>query len=269
VPPAVCVLALAAPAAAQSQRDLRIENEQLQAQVADLQVRLQARIAEIEELHQRIARLEQQLAAAGRGSMRPRPPEQVTIDESDPRSSPRALLRALGESYVAALGEMEMGDDEDGRERRAYMRMLERWVARVNREMTAPVQWHVRLLEVSGSPRRLAVRMTAVDPVTDVELGDPFEALVPRALARRVDSLLADDGDAVLLLRGVLRPAVAVNPRRRTSGPFDSPRLVGPFAEFHFAVEASSLTRPPAETPPAESPAAPAPGAAPPADAQK
>ena len=85
----------------------------------------------------------------------------------------------------------------------------------------------------------------AVDPKTHVVLGDPFPVTLPRATVRQLRQREERGQLGVLILKGVLLPQVMVNPDRNEQGLFDKPRFVGPFAEFEFFIEASSVTPPP------------------------
>src|SRR5690606_14942946 len=80
----LCVLWIAQPAAAQSDNDLRRENQRLQSELQDTTRELEAARSRIEELQREVARLERalELARGSRpGDSSPTPPEQVTIDE--------------------------------------------------------------------------------------------------------------------------------------------------------------------------------------------
>jgi hypothetical protein len=236
------------PAAAQSDRALRAENETLRTQVKDLQAELEAAMAKIQQLQARIAQLEGQLdtSAAGAASkpadIPPPKPIEVSIDESVPHASPRALLSALKKSYEDELGGLEMGTP-DSRQHTAYMRALDSWIAKANRQFRTQIQWHVDLLEARQLRRGFAVQTAAVDPVTHARLGDPFWTVVPRALARRLDQLM-QRSHGPYVMRGVLTPEVRVNLARAQVGMFDHPPLIGPYAEFVFIVDASSITAP-------------------------
>ncbi len=244
----VAVLSLgllaALPATAQSDNDLRNENQTLRTLVGDLQRELEAARQRIAELEQLVGALRRQIAAAGRSPAAPADPgpteaEPVSIDESVPNASPRALLHALQESYREALEGLEPGGPGD-RKYTTYMRALDRWTRRVNRELRSQIDWHVRIVPDSQYP----VEFEAVDPQTHTILGDPFPVRLTRNVRKRLHQLEQRGELGVLQLKGVLVPKVTINPDRLERGTFDNPRLIGRFAEFGLYVEASSIVVP-------------------------
>ena len=67
------------------------------------------------------------------------------------------------------------------------MRDVRSWVQRANRDYKMPIEWHVRLVDAGRSGRGAAVKLKAVDPKTDVQLGDEFVARIAKPLERRID----------------------------------------------------------------------------------
>ncbi len=242
---AAVVLSTAGPASAQSDRDLRDENQSLQTKVRELQRELDAANASIAELQRR---LQQSGRPAADPAAQPEA-DRVTIDESRADASPRALLRAISESYAEATRDLEVGDFNSTigtRTRATYVRAVESWANRIRREMRFPVEWHIRLLPLAEQRHEQAgIRVRAVDPKTDVTLGDPFIVRLNKALRRKLNRLEQRGSIKVLVLKGVLVPEATLNPQRIDPGAFNNPRLIGPFAEFEFTVEASSLIPPP------------------------
>ncbi len=246
------LVALAAdPAPAQSLGELRRENERLRSQEEDLIRELEAARIKIEALRTENVRLRKLLADAGRlppaqsGADAATPPEPVTIDESKPDASPRALLRAVKNGYAEAVADLEIGD-HGSPVRTAYLRRLQRWTAKTNREYRRPIEWHVRIEgPVVSIGRSVVVHLRAVDPETRAELGDAFEALLARSRLSRL-RLLERRGTLgeVLVLKGTLQPRILINEERPREGPFDNPRFVGPFVEFEFGVHATTLLPP-------------------------
>ncbi len=233
---AVMQLGLIAPhAAAQNIDELRRENQRLRAE-------LEEKVRELEAAQSRIAELERALAAAHGERQRDDDEPEVTIDESVPSASPRALRRALSQDYAETLGDQEIGS-ADSRERNLYMRQLTRWQAAAARKYRSPIQWHVRVDREHQTRTGYDLRLTAIDPESHAELGDPFDLTLPRSVARRYEAMREQTETTILVLRGTLIPAVQVNPERHEAGAFDSPRLIGPFAEFGFTIEPRSLLR--------------------------
>lgn len=257
---------------AQSDSELRRENQELSTRVRDLERDLAAARQRIEELEQQTAQLERDLAAARRrATTRPAPPppppaDPTSIDEGDPLSSPRTLFNAIKQSHDENMDGMEPGRPGDT-PRRVYLRRLESWRALVERAFRGRIIWHVRAVD-SAPLRRDARRVTliAVDPVTQAELGNPFHVAITKGMAERL-ALVESRGElGVLVLRGILGPQIHINEEREERGTFDNPPLIGPFAEFGFVIDARSLvpakedaapsaTQPSVPVAPAEKPA--------------
>jgi hypothetical protein len=251
---ALCLTAIAPhrPAWGQSDNDLRREREALRARVKYLEAELEAAQKKIAELQRLLEELRRAAgtAPAGTGPGPTAPAAGVTIDESVFNASPRALHEALVDSYQDAMAGMEPGEAED-RQHAAYLRALDLWARRVNREMRAQVTWHVRVerLPRPGTDERL--ELLAVDPETEVPLGDPFAVTPPRPVLQRLAQHAERGLPQVMVLRGVLAPEVVVNPAREEPGTFDKPRFIGPFAEYELSLTVNSVTpAPPRKVPP-------------------
>lgn len=252
--PLIAVCILAAPPrpalAQQSQRELREQNDSLRAEVEDLQRELEAAREEIQRLQALVTSLEKQLVAAGadqdeEDASTDGDGQKPTVTETDPHDSPRALLREAAKRYQEALDGMDRGEMDDSPERRSYLRAVNQWTARFNREMRKPIQWPVRIVrEPRPAERGVIVRMEMVDPKTGAAIGDAFDAFIPRAVVDRLAELepRMDLMEQTFSLRGTLVPNVGVNPQRSTKGAFNNPPLIGPYAEFGFAVETRTLT---------------------------
>jgi hypothetical protein len=247
----LALLATAGAASAQSDAGLRRENQRLRTQVDDLKRELDAARNRIAQLELEVEKLRQLLAVTPQTPAGQSIEERVTIDESVPHASPRALLKALQAAYLEAMLDIDPGDPETAegnRQRTAYLRELQRWSRRMNREMKTPIEWHVRVAGRSAYPPEAGdLKVEAVDPETHVVLGPSFRVSMAWARARQL-KLHDERGVAgVLVLKGVLIPNVTVDPERHEKGRFDHipPLFVGPFVEFEFHVEGSSLTLPP------------------------
>jgi hypothetical protein len=249
----VAVLASAAgPALAQSENELRQENQALKDQVRELQAELDAARQKLQRMEQTVERLQRELVA-GRSAPDARPPmkdlapEEISIDESVPNASPRALQRALTDSYEEAMKDLEIGQRDD-RARRAYLVAVRSWAARISKgsELRDAIRWHVRVLPEPPvhTTRGLGLRLQAIDPVTEVELGGPFEVVLPKPVVNRLERAVRTFDTEHMILRGAIAPRVRVNTQRMEAGPFDRPQLLGPFAEFGFIVDVRSLLPP-------------------------
>ena len=245
------------PAAAQSEGDARRETEELRARVELLQGSLDAALERIAQLEAQLENVRQLLTATRRGAEAPptshptTPPTTApatSTDESIPNASPRALLDALKDSYREATEDLIIGEAGD-RRRIVYLRGLDRWARRVNRELKSQIQWHVRIMRPRPGTQQHRLELQAVDPETDRHLGDPFQVVASSNLLRRLRVFAERDQLDVLVLRGVLRPHVTINLGRQQKGAFDKPRFIGPFAEFQMTVDVSSLTQATEEAP--------------------
>ncbi|HRP62525.1 MAG TPA: hypothetical protein PK400_04460 [Phycisphaerales bacterium] len=229
------------PVAAQTP-GLETENARLAAELAETKKKLDAANKRIAELEQEVARLNRRLAgqAANQGTVAD---EEATIDETDPAASPRALFNALVKSYEEATEGLTLGATGPAgeRERTQYLRALRQWRASANRQLRAPIAWHVRVIDAEYRGRSHVATLVAVDPVNGVELGESFQIIMPPASSRRYEQLRARGEIGVLVLRGVLIPDVRINEDRREAGIFNRPKLIGPYAEFFFSVEARTL----------------------------
>ena len=242
----LALLAAAGPSPAQneSEGDLRRENLRLKAEVSDLQQELEAARARIAELEQQIERLKLQAEKPAAPASAAPAPEQVTVDESIPTASPRALFRAMKQGYQEATRGLEIGDPrtpEGQRQRIAYQRAVEGWTRRAGRELRAPIEWHIRIVRILRDEEEAVLRAQAVDPKTLVELGEPFSVVLDKSVRHKLDQIMQRSEPEVLVVKGVLLPQATMNPKRMEPGTFDRPLFIGPLAEFGFTIEASSL----------------------------
>lgn len=229
----------------QSDNEIRQENQRLKRENEELKRELEAARARIEALEREVETLREAMRQHGvsEGGRRTTPtepePEKVSIDESEPLASPRALLKALKENYAEAMEELEMGAPGD-RERTIYLRNVERWRGRANAEYRGRIQWHVLVEDVASAREGYLFKLRAVDPKFDTKLGDPFEVFLPRNKARRLEQS-PELAEGKLVLRGSLRPDIRLNPEREASGVFDNPKLIGPFAEYVYLIDVTNL----------------------------
>jgi len=243
----LAVTAIPTSAVAQSDVELREENAALRARVRELEAELAAAQARVDELNRRIRDLERTgppaLIPEGTGRLGSPPAPTVTVDESNPSSSPLALLKHIQKQHAEA--ESGFGSYTAPRERALYLRNLERWTTGMNRRLRTPIEWTVRLdpTRVVHTERAVALRVTAIDPGSGDALGDPFTATLTPTQFRRLEAALRHERGSVdrLLLRGTLVPQVQVNPDRIRAGSFDHPPFIGTFCEFGMMVEGVSL----------------------------
>jgi len=258
----------ATPVVAQSQGDLRRANEQLRQEVEELRAqveRLQSQLREAEAagagLRERIAELEAAAAtAAGEPETTPGDPADstapdedrpvITIDETRPDASPRAVRAEARRRWEAGPGSLELGADAASPQRINYLRVLEPWVREQERTWRLPVRW---VVEPTGPGRTdrsgTTWTMQARDPITDAVIGRPFEVHARRSVVRGLEREIAraaDEGRPTdrLQLFGDTVVRFTIDPRRREPGTFDRPPLLAPFLTFEFGVEANDLSVP-------------------------
>jgi hypothetical protein len=184
------------PAQAQSDADLRRENDALRTRVSDLEADLKAAHDRNSELEEQIRDLKAEIvqlrrtASSGASTLPPLEEEKVTIDESIPEASPRALMKALKGSYDDALSDLDKGA-AGSRERNVYVSQVDKWANRVNREYRKQIIWAVRVSDATIGPRGADLMVQAVDPETDALLGPEFPVRVTnKTIARRLQELL-------------------------------------------------------------------------------
>ncbi len=297
VPPAVVMVVLAtllaAPfAAAQSPGDLRRENErlrqlvdELQAEVSRLRTQLTEAEAAVAALQARITELES-AGAEPDGSPKDRSlmpggnpsgetedePAVVTVDESRPEGSPRAVRAEARRRWASGPGRLDLGQEAASPQRINYLRVLESWTREQDRTWRLEVDWIVEPMgEGATGPSGTTWTMQARDPVTDARIGEPFAAHarsgIVRSLEReRAQTLARGESATRLRLVGTVVVRFTVDPTRREPGPFDRGRALAPFLNFEFGVEASRMAvAPPPPPPPAADPeSAPPPATDPP-----
>lgn len=240
---AICA-AISVPVSAQETGDLEQKNSQLTSQVTDLTKQLQTanqRITQLERQLERLNRaLEQARAVPGESTNLPTEGE-VTIDESKPEASPRAFLAALTKDYQEAVKDVEPGEISS-RKRIAYLRVVDRWTASANRKFKSKIKWYVKLAETPLSSRPTRLKLTAVDPETHTELGEPFIVPLSSQNLRRLEQLEKNGNLDVFVLRGVLTPKIKFDDQIEKPGPFGKPLLVGMFALYRYSIEPQIFT---------------------------
>lgn len=268
-------------ASAQSPGDLRRENDrlrqlvdELQAEVSRLRTQLTAAEEAVATLQARVTELESAGAGAGaspedRSLMPPGgaagevagEPGVVTVDESRPEGSPRAVRAEARRRWAEGPGRLDLGLDAASPQRINYLRVLESWAREQDRTWRVEVEWIVEpLSEGATGPTGTTWTMQARDPVTDARIGDPFVAHarsgIVRSLEReRARAIARGESAARLRLFGRVLMRFTVDPTRREPGPFDRGRALAPFLNFEFGVEASRmLVAPPPPPPPAPTP---------------
>lgn len=217
-------------ALAQDDDSLRRENEELKQQVYEAR----NRIAELERQIQRLnASLNQNALGEELLSISQ---AKVTIDESKPDASPRALFAVLKGEFEEVIAELDM-DKSDNARRITYRRTVERWINRANRKHNMKIEWHVTFFERPLSPNPDRIKLLAVDPVTHTVLGEPFFVPVTRQLARQLNKIELRNELNVFVMKGVLTPRLRFNENAIRPNPFNPSQFLGQFVEFNYTIE--------------------------------
>lgn len=242
--------------AQQSPAELRQENQQLRAEVHQLEQELEAAKNRIAALENQLIELQRRLREGARSqpTAPTTPPPKITIDVDDPAASPLGLRNTLMKEYQEATDGLEQGEPGD-RARTNYVNALRRWIQRSVRANQIPVDWHVRIRDETETRLGLVLRLQAVDPVSDAELGDPFDVLLSAAQSRRLQQAAKREALGVLQLKGILRLEIAVDESYVAPGPFGKERFIGPFVRYEFTIDVKSLMPATAEKPKGGKPA--------------
>ncbi|MBX3363311.1 MAG: hypothetical protein KF866_00985 [Phycisphaeraceae bacterium] len=206
-------------------------------QFSDLEARLAASERRVEALLRDNADLRNRLAAAMRrlGVGEPRGEAPATTEPhapipADPLASPDSMLRELRRLYMLEFGS-EIPEDPEVRSRRQAM--IDQWSRRMAREMRGRPTWLVRITDlVEREGGRFEAKITMLDEATGLPFGEPFISETPRSFALRI----RDGGFDRWRLTVAFEATPRLNRERMQPGVFDTPRLIGPWAEFHYTV---------------------------------
>ncbi|MCC5785404.1 MAG: hypothetical protein JJU33_01735 [Phycisphaerales bacterium] len=243
ITPAVLLLAacfLFTPAAAAQSDD---ELTRLRRIVAEQREELAQKDQRIRDLEARVEALRAELAEARRAA--PRDDDapdaaQTGAEARGPSDSPAGLLAALRDRYRIDLTDIDPDAELDDRARAALDARIRRWCLQMNRDLRTQISWSVRFGPVKEAGRGVyQASMTVIDPEDGRSIGEPVTIDIPRRFLSR----LRDRTDRYdhWKLDGVLRPEPRLNAERVTTGVFSTTPLVGPFVDFDFSIEWSSL----------------------------
>ena len=238
---ALLIVSVAAPqSAAQDTTDqLRRQNEQLEAKVADLESALVAARARIAELQNLLSAA--QSSSSGGATL----PVDVPIAAGD--TSPSALEAALRDAFAEARTNANIpeGNNADaGAYDPAYQRWLKKWITGTVRTFRKQVSWTVVLEGVQATTQTESVAtIVAWDIKTNEAIGKPFPVTLSTRSVERVRRLMRLNGATTpLTLAGVYTPRLILNPDRIDRGPFDNPPFIGPMVELRWSIDAKSLS---------------------------
>ncbi len=230
-----------APAGAQGPANLAQENEELKERVASLENQLAQARQRISALNDEIATLRKQLAAGGRpaagGSPGAAPGAAPGGVPADPMGSPESLFNTLSASYNQNFG----GEPYETRaDQNRLRRSVSTWVRDMQREHRGNVRWRIRILDTSqAGDRGGPVRFQVVDATGSVNIGPESEVVFPSRIARDISSATPDE---VWILQGRMSAMPSVNRTRIEED--DDPeggRYLGPFADFGYELAIESI----------------------------
>ncbi len=262
-------LAIAQPEQA-SPADLRRENDQLRERVAAMQAQLAERNRRIKQLEDEVKALKEQAKAApgspatapGQAPARPVPPANVPTPKptappgpaptgptaplpEDARASPEAMFAVLSKDYDKAMESMALETDDD---RKRFIREASKWARGVERQHRGMVEWIIEVVSATDSGGRTTVEYRVIDPVSRLPYGTLAHTMV---LPSRTGKPLADRQDQKFWkLTGTFGAKPTINADRESSGFFDVPKLIGPFAEFGYDLTVTTITPAPAAATP-------------------
>ena len=213
------------------------EREELLRRIRDLE-------RQLNEARRRIADLERQLrdraggdendGAATQSADDAAPP--ATMDADDPLRSPSVLLDLLKAQYAEITADLPR---ESERDQKNYLRALERWAGRVNREHRGRVDW---IAEIDRQDRLdtgdYLLDVIVISPEDGQPLGQRFAIELPDRFESAFNRI--PEGSLVRI-KGVFKPDIRINPDREEAGTFDVPWFIGPFAEFGYTVQVQSI----------------------------
>lgn len=256
-----------------SPADLRRENDQLRERVAAMQAQLAERNRKIKQLEDEVKALKEQAKAApatpaatpGSAPARPTPPAGAPTPKpaappaSSPTgptaplpgealASPEAMFAVLAKDYDDVTKSMALETDDD---RKRFIREASKWARGVERKHRGMVEWVIEVVSATDAGGRTTVEYRVLDPDSRLPYGTVAQTMV---LPSRTGKPLADRKDQKFWkLTGTFGAKPTINADRESSGFFDVPKLIGPFAEFGYDLTVTTLT----PAPPAPAPAAP------------
>lgn len=179
----------------------------------------------------------------------PAPPADPIILPKEPLGSPDALFATLRERYQKAFAEALPNNEVAHRERQ---RDIERWCREINHELRGKMRWLVRVdsfkeitAEAAAQDREKypegpgwLANYTILDAVSRNRVSSPLAIRVPSHLAAKLRS----HPEGTLAEVGVfIASEVVYSPTRVEPGIFGLPIMVGPYVEYAFRVEWTSV----------------------------
>jgi hypothetical protein len=252
------VLFLARAASAQqpavSDSDLRRENDQLKQRVAQLETQLAEAQRRAQTMQTEIERLRKLIASGGGGgkSASPTTPdapegeaEAFEPAPEEPLASPASMFNTLVKDYEKDLTPLPRESRQD---QQRYLAEARKWAAKAIREIKGKVDWTISNVSVTGEPRgERDVSFQVVNPAN----GKPYGPVVTAKMRGDLAQKLANQPpESQWKITGMANAAPKVVPERDKPGAFDKPQsFIGPYVEFAFELNTLTVTAVGGKTP--------------------
>lgn len=228
-----------------STADLRRENERLRAENEALRREVERLSAERDRLEARVLELERGVASEPErpaDSSAPEKPAPVPAIDPGVFASPRTMTAFAQARYREEFDARPL--DFTGPDAAVELRRLEDWRRRTERQLMGRVDWRARIVSISRDGAALRVELDLLESTGERVIGERVTTTVSRAVARALDAMdRRGDLDTPVVVRGLARGTLLVNPEREKVGPFDRPPFVGRFIEFGVILDIQNVGR--------------------------
>ncbi|HVZ95123.1 MAG TPA: hypothetical protein VG797_11505 [Phycisphaerales bacterium] len=245
---ALALVVLSAPASfaqqgAQSEADLRRENDQLKQQLQESQKRVQTLQAEVERLRKMIAAKpsgeQSPQGTNGGGGSAPAGENKDAFEPppADPLASPASMFVAVVKSYETELTPLPR---ETKAEQARFTAEAKKWAAKTTRDIRGRAEWTVDSVKVLADARgEREVEFRVISPATGKAYGPPVTVKMRADLAQK---LANQPPEGRWKIAGMASAAPKVKPEYERPGAFDAPqKFVGPCVEFELEFSALSV----------------------------
>lgn len=244
-----------------SANDLRREVDELRQRVAQLQAQVAEKNRQIKQLEDEIKQLKASGATPAAPGTQPAtpqgkppatgtpstpatqapgtqaPPANTAAVPTEPLAAPEALFNSLAKDYQDALGTLPQDSDAD---RRRYHREVTNWARNTERKVRGDINWLITITDIYEEHGQSTIDFHTLDPVSGLPYSTAKSQIV--VPTRTIKALLDKPDQRVWKLTGKLIAKPTFNAERADAGMFDSPKLIGPYAEFGMDVNIQTLT---------------------------
>lgn len=238
--------AVSAQQPAVSDSDLRRENDQLKQRVAQLETQLAEAQRRSQTLQTEIERLRKLIASGGGDkSASPTTPgapegeaESFEPAPEEPLASPASMFNKLVKDYEKDIAPLPRESRQD---QQRYLAEARKWAAKAIREVKGKVDWTISNVSVTGEPRgERDVSFQVVNPAN----GKPYGPVVSTKMRGDLAQKLANQPpESQWKISGMANAAPKVVPERDKPGAFDKPQsFIGPYVEFAFELNTLTVT---------------------------